>query len=1633
MVMNNWRLTVMGLVAAVSLAACGQSGTDTDQPADQPAPDFTPREVSAEPSDQSDVPQLAIDTRFEFVRYSVEVDGDAPRLCLGFTQPLDPQTDYSPYIVVEPEAAVAIATNGQSLCLGGLGFGSGQSVLLRAGLPSASGAELSADEIVAIEFGDRPAYVGIAGDGVILPRLEADGLAIETVNVEAVKIELWRVTDRALAFRTISSGYTAGEGDYAWLSNDENPVQLAERIWEGEMETQGALNAPVTTVFPLSETVGRLRPGAYFIEIDDAAEADDAYRNPARTKRWLIITDLALTAYRSADGLDYVVRSLQTAQPVSGVRVELVARSNDILGTAMTDARGRAHFDGPLVAGEGAMAPRLLTAYGPDNDFAVLDLQRNPVDLSAQGIGGRSRPDGADGFIYLDRGIYRPGETVEASVLLRDAAAMAVSDRPGDIILFGPNGIESARWRFDNAPAAGGVSHAFELPRQAARGEWRMVVELDGYGRIAQSRFSVEDFVPQRIALELDADDETPMGADDSREIGADVRFLYGAPGVGLVVEGRIRVEADPNPFPEYRRFRFGQHDEAFRETSRDLPSTIADGAGHASVVVTANNAGAQSSVPLRIRTVISAIEPGGRAVSDDVRLPYRPSPVYLGLDARFDGRARRNEAVAFDAIAVSPLGQVEARQVSWQLIRVDWNYDWYRANGGRWQWRRTRSTVLIESGEQALPGDGTGRIEISALDWGDYQLTVTDSEHDVSASTGFWVGWGSRPTSGVEAPDRVRLSGPDEAVSVGGTAQLGIMPPYAGEAEIVIASDRVLETRSISVPEEGAQLSFSVTEDWGAGVYAMVSVFTPRDPVAQPRPRRAVGVTHIPVDTADRTLTIALNAPELVRPRQSLTLDVQASGPIEDGAWMTLAAVDEGILALTRFESPDPLDWFFGKTSLDVELLDDYGRLLDPNQGAAAAVRSGGDQIGGAGLTVVPTQTVALFSGPVAFDDDGRAQVVLELPDFNGELRLMAVAWSSSGVGQTAQPMTVRDAVPAELILPRFLAPGDVSTTTLTVDNVEGAAGTYVADIRAGDPVEAESQDSRVYAAGQRHDVRYPIAANDTGIGEVALEVSGPDAFAVQRSYPIEVRSAWLPYSTVARARLAPGENWSAANDALAAFMPGTGEVSISFSPTPLDEAALLQSLSRYPYGCTEQITSRAMPLLYADQLASLADAEGVEGARLRVQDAISTLLSRQASDGAIGLWRVGDRGASVWLGAYAVDFLSRAKEAGYSVPDAALERAYVVLEHIAEQEMWRANGYDSSVYRWIGQSDTDQRLSDRSAAYALYVLARAGRVDRSRLRYMHDEKLDQIGSPLARAHIAAGLHLIGDRARSRNAFAAAQEALGFENRGNWYQTPRRDLAGVLALAAESDETDLVAELADRVVRDLPEPARLTTQEKAFLLLAARGLSGDAVVMNVEGDGFTASNDNRQFAFGNEGLSQGASFTNAGEGNVWVTQIAHGDPVVAPAATSEGMTVTKRIRGIDGSAVDLANLVQGDRMIIELSLRTAETRTIPAIVIDLLPAGFEIEAIVQPNEASHTGAYSWLAELTAPRIAEARDDRFVAAVDVRNRDVVRFAYIVRAVTPGQYVLPGVVAEDMYRPDVFARSEGGSVAIAPRG
>lgn len=1645
---RSWRVALGGSVALL-LVACGGGDRDTELPPGEATVETPEGEVVT----QSARDQRAIERRerlrqkaaeeaekdFTYFRYYIDATGDAPEACLVFSSALDPETDYSPFVDFRPNFQAALSVEGRELCIGGLSFGEERTAILKSGLPAADGRTLDEGEEVPVDFADRPPYVGFKGAGVILPRLEADGIPLETVNVDAIDVTVWRVNDRVLFEKRISQGETAAQGRRPYLYGEERALDVAEELWSGSLDVAAEPNAPVVSVFPIQAVLEELEPGAYYVRVSDAKELSSQEGPPASSERWIIITDLAMTAFRGSQGLDVTVRSLQTALAAPGTKLQLVARNNDILAETSADGNGAARFDAALLNGPYNMQPKAVYAYAANGDFAVLDLTRSPVDLSSEDTGGRFTSGIADVFAYTDRGIYRPGETVQLTAMIRDREARVLAERPGKLVVYRPNGLPFETYRF-NPTDTGAVIRAINLPRAAQRGMWRAGVFLDGEdNQVGGVAFSVEDFVPQRIAVELDADADNFMTVGETRDIEAEVRFLYGAPGSGLPVEGEARLEIDPNPFPEFDGFRWGQFDQSFREDFIQLDSQTADGAGKATLRLDAERLGQEALKPLRFNVVVSGIEPGGRAVSESTRIPYRPRDAYVGIKPEFESRAEEGGEAEFQVAIVGPEGLGQAHELDWKVVEVDYNYDWYKTGSGEWRWRRSRYVRTVNEGKVSTGNDGLATVTTARLGWGDHRLIVT-GPGGLDASYQFYAGWGGVSDDGVEAPDRVRVMPPAEAPRIGQSAEIHIEPPYDGEAQIVVATDRVISVDYRSVTTEGAKLNLPITEDWGDGAYVMVTVFSPRDPVLQAKPRRAVGVTHIPLDTSRRTFDISIDAPEIARPNTEQTISIDMDGGPRENVYLTLAAVDEGILRLTKFQSPDPVKWYFGKKQLQVELYDDYGRLLDPNMGAPSEVRTGGDSLGGEGLSVVPFKTVALFSGEVEVGRDGKAEVDFELPNFNGELRLMAVAWSDTGVGASDRGMIVRDLAPSELSLPRFLAPGDSAFATVSIDNVEAGTGAFEAKITGTDGLDVAAGNFELsLEEGTRTDKPTTLTADNSGVNEVTLRVTGPGSFRATHVYPIETRSAFLPVTTVDSQLIETGTSFSVPTDALTDYVPGSGEVTVSFSSLPLDANALFASLARYPYGCTEQTVSRALPLVYADQLSAIAGDGGENGqARITVQEAIQTVLSRQSPDGAFGLWREGDRNSSPWIGAYTTDFLVRAKAAGYSVPNEALERAYDALRNVGSGEAWRIYGYDTDVWESRWHNDTQKRLLKRSMPYALYVLAKAGEADISRLRYVFDRELDSLESPLARAQLGAALAYMGDTARAREAFAAAEEALGYSNNGDWYQTALRDTAGVLALAAEVELSDVVTRVSQRLGEDAPDPELLSTQEKSFILQALNAMTaGEAVPeIRVEGLGRGRNND-RRYVLSPEQVAEGVSFEYRGDAPIWRTIMARGAPIEAPEAVSEDLRVSKRITDLQGDRIDLSSLSQGDRLAIAITITPEQNRTNPVILADLLPAGFEIEVVLRPEDGEARydydtdGAFAFIGEIDAPKIAEARDDRFVSAIDVRS-DPVTLAYIVRAVTPGEFTIPGAVAEDMYRPQVFARSEPGRVTISPR-
>jgi uncharacterized protein YfaS (alpha-2-macroglobulin family) len=834
-----------------------------------------------------------------------------------------------------------------------------------------------------------------------------------------------------------------------------------------------------------------------------------------------------------------------------------------------------------------------------------------------------------------------------------------------------------------------------------------------------------------------------------------------------------------------------------------------------------------------------------------------------------------------------------------------------------------------------------------------------------------------------------------------------------------------------------GGVVRLKTSAAWGGGAYVLVSVIQPRDPVSTPVPRRALGLVYVPLDPGSRRLSVDLDVPAKLSSKAPVVVPVHVRGlGLGQRARVTVAAVDEGILALTHFESPDPTGWYFGKRALGVDYRDDYGRILDANLGAPANVAFGGDELGGQGLTVTPTRTVALWSGVVRTGADGRVRVRLPPGDFNGQLRIMAVAWTDTAVGGASAALTVREPVVAELDLPRFLSPGDRPIATLELHNLEGRPGSYEA--RTVDEAGLSAPFSRIIplGVGQRLTTPIPFAApGQAGLARIGLAVTGP-GFATTRRYDIQTRLGWGAQTRVATGLQRPGERFTPPASLLSGLAAGDVDMRVSYSPfRGFDPAGVALSLSHYPYACSEQLVSTAYAGLFSG-----ATSGAPEGLRT-VSDAVGQLIDRQSLDGAFGLWRVGDGEADPWLGAYVVDFLleARATPAG-PAPD-AVERALSAMRQISRPEGFAAVSYRMTYSGVWALADpataraATARLRSRASAYALYVLAKAGQGDLPRLRWRHDSQLATERSPLALAQIGAGLALMGDHARARDSLRQAMAALGYKDPDDDYQSPLRDLAGVIALAYEAGEPDLARPLQDRLPGLMRDPDSLNTQEQAWLLRAARAMFRAAGPVHIDAIGAARASGAGSSTWSVARLAD-AAFVNRGAGPIWRTVTVRGTPLRPPPATADGLGLARRVMSLSGAPVNLAAIRQGERVIVRLAGDSRQGRASTLVVDDALPAGFEIETVLGPQDGATSGRpgpFAFLGVLTQPSLQQSRYDRYIAALTVPGHKAFTLAYVARAVTPGDFFLPGATARDMYHPAVGARTASGRLIVTPAG
>ncbi len=1563
---------------------------------------------------------------FRMVDYNIDSDSVSPRLCINFSEKLKKSEDYGKYIVQHGNDKPAITMSNRQLCVEGLQHGLRYKVRLRAGLPAQIEDDLKKNVELSVYVKDRSPSVRLAGNKYVLPRNGQTGIPVTSTNTTKVHIEIYRFSDRALN-RAVQGNFLKQLAGY---NVDELKERTGEEIWSGTLDVTQKLNKDVITAFPVQKAIPDLKSGVY-VMVADAKKKEESWKEKAT--QWFIISDLGLTGLSADDGVHAFVRSLYSADMLAGVTIKLIAKNNEVLDTQTTDGGGFVSFSKSISNGEGGMSPALLVAQTQKGDYAFLDLTKPAFDLSDRGVQGRAMPGPVDVQMFAERGIYKPGETVHITGLARNKEATALKGLPLTFKFIRPDGREYKRSLVKDQ-GLGGRSFSLTLPASAKTGTWRALAYTNvKEAEVGETTFLVEDFVPERMDLLLETKNER-LSLQDPLKIDIDGKYLYGAPAKDHALEGEMVISVNKRAIKGFKGYHFGLSGEkvkTVRTPLTDLPRTNKQGKAQ---IIAALPALPDTTKPLRAKLTVRLRDPSGRSIERKLSVPVASQNPLIGIRPLFDDLGESATA-EFDVAVMGVNGQRRAfKNLTWEIVQLHTRYQWYR-NDGRWNYEHITTEERLATGHIDARRDQPVRL-FAPVKWGRFRLEIrSDKTGRPASSYEFSAGWYA--SASADTPDTLDVALDKTDYKIGETAKLRIVSRMAGKALITVLNGGIRAMKTVSVPKGASSTDLLVEESWGAGAYVTVSLYRPMNIKDKKMPGRAIGISWLNAGHDQRILGVKLDAPQKIRPDGSLEVPLTLTGlAAGEEAYVVASAVDVGILNLTGYKPPSPEQHYLSQRKLSAEFRDLYGRLIDGMHGVSGKIRSGGDGPGAAGGmkrngNPPDQQPLARFSGIVRVDANGKATLHFDIPAFNGTVKVMAVAWSKTRMGHAAKDVIIRDRVIVSGTTPRFLSMGDRSQLHLVLHNVEGPSGAYQLELTsslinnhnglAGSITKTQNLDLNL-GTDQRYTMAVPLAPDSIGKGVLTVRLTGPDGIDISRNYVIPVKPAYPSVTRQSVSALASGTGLVLSKDIFTNLVPGTEKATLSVGPSSLpDIPGLLASLDRYPYGCSEQITSRALPLLYLSSVAKQAgiDEKGGKDLNKRVQKAIDKLLSRQGHNGSFGLWSA--RNGSPWLTAYITEFLTRAREKGFDVPQRNMTFALDKLSNTLNY---------TSDFKYGGQA----------VAYSLYVLARNKRARLSELRYYADVKLKNFASPLAKAHLATALSLYGDKQRARMVYNDAINDLnGIDRTGakarhyssSDYGTPLRDGAATLTLIAETGlRQQLMSSITNALERDQDNMsvASTNTQEQAWMLLAANALFEEAKAYVLEVNGKTHKGsliDSMDL----DRLQGDYRVTNKGDAKARAIVTISGSPIIAEPARSNGFTITREYFTLDGAKADPAKVAQNTRLITVLKVHEGKPLGGSIMISDPLPAGFEIDnpRLVSSADLS---ALTWLKK-SKPKHVEFRDDRFLAAYDLSagRASSITTAYVIRAVAPGRYIHGPASVEDMYRPERMARTDVGIVEV----
>ena len=1474
---------------------------------------------------------------------------------------------------------------------------------------------------ISFDIPDRNPAVRFATQGGILTPKGNLAAELTAVNMPGLELSAYRVHSNNLAM------HLRGEGVEA----------TGRSVVRKTIALDMPRNAPSTMLVDLKGLLGGPK-GIYRV----TARAANSHWTRSHTT--VVVTDLGITTKKYPNGMDVWVTSLSAARPVAGATVRAVTHNNQILAEGETDADGIARLRYSDRNPDGG--PWLVTAETPD-DLSYLRPGDRQWVLDDVDSGGKAHPRTYDVMLYTERGVYRPGDTIHLTGIIRDGRGLTPEAFPLEIGVRRPDGRQVATLGAQPGDDGQGIFHV-DVPTaddwQTGRYSFRAALSGSG-ASLGSASALVEAFVPVRMEVHATPSAER-FGPGDKRELTVSARYLWDQPAAGLDVTAQGVFRSIPYTSRQYTDYAFRRSAAGKRVSSPEVRGKLDDN-GRATVEL----ALPKKLAPGLFRGQVSAgvTEPGGRTVSANATVTIDTLDVHVGLRMPAGRVVPTEQELAVDWVRVTGTDAPAApATMVFALTRIEHDYSLKIVNG-RHVWKSFERLIPVTRRELARGTAGT--VTFKCIHPGQYRIELSAGETDPAAAIcEFYASDHQRggDTLPMDRPERVEIVLDKPAYEPGDTAKVLVRSPVSGTMLLTMETDRVVTHRIVQLTEGTARLDLPVPGDLRGGAFVTATVIRPIDPTDKKwLPHRAMGMAPLATTHEAKRLDLAISAPKKVLPGAKVPVTVQTPSPADPARppVVHLWAVDEGILLTTAFKTPAPLEHFLARRRLGVASADLYSRLMPDHRRVSSMARigaGGGSEMDDLRRNPVPMRHRApavVWRAAAPVGPDGKLTVEMALPEMTGEIRLMAVAVDGDRYASAYVPLTVTAPLLVESAWPRFAAPGDTFDVPVKLFNTTDRAMTVATGIKVTGPVEVPAVLPTCTVAPGRSATLW-LKARAVSVGYVDVTVrarqidgAGPAPTAVSTA-AMPVRPASVPHVETQLLDFDAGAEL--AINVPDNFMPRTARTRIEISPRPsIRLRPAIEKLIRYPYGCVEQTTSRLKAILYAPDLIALDSPRDARAAHVAdmIDAGIARLWSMQTSSGGLAYWP-GGREPNAWGTAYATAFLLEARAAGYKLDKRMTRPLATYLEGLLDNA--DAAGVDNNTRALICRT--------------LAVFHRPRRGWMARLAERLD-KLDIAG----RAHLAAAYLAVGrrDRAWAMLPKDTLEQVVRTTTNGRLTCRTRQEAVLLSVLLDLDAEHAWVARLAGSLnaarkagawSSTLANAAALSALARYQTLMGAEPVEYTGTVR--AGKGKAKPFDHTDPATFNFAPDDGPiTLAATGKGKVYVTTTTEGlgrENLAKPY--DRGLFVRRRWLDRKGRPIKNGSLKVGDLVHVEIALKrplgAAAVHNIA--VVDALPAGMEVEnprlvtsvrwdpagPIKGEELAAHDGPEAG-PQTDVPDRIEFLDDRVVLFATAGGKEQI-FRYALRVTSAGQFAAPAIQASCMYDPAVASLGKAAVLEIS---